>query len=215
VRRVKRDPLPIEAIVHYVDHPPADHSEFKRALVAAVLAVGLRCIRRAGELCDLGEDHLVYLGHGKAKILIEYSKTDSAGDHAFEVPFERGQTRADPVSCLDRYLRVAKGCCLYDWSLRQDWQPTAGRPLFTLESGAMLTPRHISAFVKEVARHAGFDGVFTCYSLRIGGACAAIKAGLSLEQLMAIGGWRASSSVAAYSRAMIGVETAVTKRMGL
>ena len=205
----RRDPLPVEAIIHFVCQPPPNISPWKAALVSAVLAVGLRCVRRAKELCDLQEHHLEDLGSGRARIRMVFSKTDPAGLRGHEVPFEAGSSAADPIRCLDRYLHIAKGRGL------GGWHGTRGVPLFIDEDGSALTSKRVGQFVKEVASHAGLSGLFTCYSVRIGGACSAIAGGISLEQLMAIGGWRSSSSVAAYARAMIGVQQHTTARMGL
>lgn len=205
----RREPLPASAVAHFVEHPPAGISQYQWALAAAVAAVGLRCIRRGKEVRDLEEHHLVDEGPDLAKIRIVFSKTDPAGLHHLEVPFERGSTSADPLACLDRYLRVAKGAALRGWAGRR------GVPLFLNEDGSRLSGKHVQKLVVLVARHAGLVGRFGAHSLRIGGTVSGIRGGMSQEQIMAIGGWRSESSLGAYARAIVGVQQQASRRMGL
>jgi len=51
----------------------------------------------------------------------------------------------------------------------------------------------ISSIVVKMATKAGFVGKFSSHSLRIGGASAAVKGGLTVEQVKAIGGWVSGS----------------------
>lgn len=207
--RPRREPLSPLAVAYFVEHPPVGISQHQWALAAAIATVGLRCIRRGKELRDLEEHHLVDVGPGVAKIRVVFSKTDPAGVHNLDVPFERGATAADPIACIDRYLRVAKGSSLRGWSGRP------GVPLFLNENGSRLSDKHVRSMVNMIARHANQEGVFGAHSLRIGGAASGIGGGLSQEQIMAIGGWRSESSLGAYARAIVGVQQRASVRMGL
>jgi hypothetical protein len=68
--------------------------------------------------------------------------------------------------------------------------------------------------VRLVAAHAGLVGRFGGHSIRISGATLAVLGGLSLEQVMAIGGWRGPAA-GEYLRAFVGVALGASARMGL
>ena len=51
-----------------------------------------------------------------------------------------------------------------------------------------MTVGAVGAIVKSVASDTGVKGRFTAHSIRIGGATAAMEAGLSLMQIRTIGG---------------------------
>ncbi|CAG8752718.1 23833_t:CDS:2 [Cetraspora pellucida] len=61
--------------------------------------------------------------------------------------------------------------------------------LFLSRQGKQLTVGAIGVIVKRLAKHSGLEGCYTAHSIRIGGAIAAMEAGLSLTQIRAIGGW--------------------------
>lgn len=204
----KRDILPVSALTAFISSPPSSLSPFSVALIAAVLSVGIRCIRRPGELADLHEDQLSFTPASGAKLSLRFTKADQAAQRAHEVPFEAGVTVADPIRCLDRYLRIAKGRSLFGWTGR------AGERLFTDERGRALTASQIKDFVRLVAAHSRLPGRFGGHSIRISGACLAILGGLSLEQVMAIGGWK-GSAFSAYLRGLVAVSLRASTRMGL
>jgi len=205
----KRDVLPVTALISFVSSRPAGMSHFDWVLAAAVLSVGIRCIRRADELVNLLETDLSDLGVGRAKLRIVFSKTDPYGRRNLEVPFERGATVACPIRCLDAYIRLAKGRAL------EGWQPVAGRPLFVSAQGTALSTNKVLEFVHAAASAGGVAGTFGGHTLRITGACVAVLGGMTMEQAMAIGGWKADSSFGVYLRALVGVQRRASTRMGL
>lgn len=204
----KRDILPVSALTAFISSPPPSSSAFSVALVAAILSVGIRCIRRPGELADLHEDQLSFSAPAGAKLSLRFTKADQAAQRAHEIPFEAGVTVADPIRCLDRYLFLAKGRGLHNWSGR------AGERLFVDEHGRALTASQIKDFVRLVAAHARLPGRFGGHSIRISGACLAILGGMSLEQVMAIGGWK-GAAFSAYLRGLVAVSLRASTRMGL
>lgn len=208
-KRPKRSPLPASAIAHFVLSPPKGISAYDHALMAAVCAVGLRCMRRADELCNLFEHQLISVDQRTAKIRVATSKTDPTGAQNFEIVFEAGESAADPIACLERYLSVAKGRSLAGWRGNSQCR------LFTFSGGRPLVSSDITRFVRVIAQNAQLEGHWTSHSIKIGGLNEAIAAGLSLEQILAIGGWKASSSVAAYVRSQIGARIGASARMGL
>ncbi|CAG8658298.1 36850_t:CDS:2, partial [Racocetra persica] len=72
-------------------------------------------------------------------------------------------------------------------------------PLFVSRQGKKVSVSAVGSIVKRFAEHVGLNGRFTAHSLRIGGATAAMAAGISLTQIRAIGGWD-SKAVMLYLR---------------
>ena len=62
-----------------------------------------------------------------------------------------------------------------------------------------LPANALTTLARELAQLAGLDGRYTGHSFRIGGATAMAANGVTLEQIMAIGGWR-SGAVHKYIR---------------
>ncbi|CAG8519447.1 6267_t:CDS:1 [Cetraspora pellucida] len=90
---------------------------------------------------------------------------------------------------------------------------TKDEPLFLLRQEKQLTVKTVGTIVKRIARNTGAQGRFTTYSIRIGGATAAMKAGLSLTQIRTIGGWD-SKAVMLYLRSVGTTELKISRRMG-
>jgi hypothetical protein len=182
-------------------------SPWQVALVAAVISVGIRCIRRSGELAKLNEDQIVVIPTG-AKLVVGPTKADQAARMGLEVPFEAGVSLADPIRCLDEYLQIAKGSSL------RGWQGRPGVPLFVGPDRRPLDAGAVKDMVRLVAAHAGLRGEFGGHSIRISGASLAILGGMSLEQVMAIGGWK-SQAVLNYLRGLVAMVMGASTRMGL
>jgi len=97
----------------------------------------------------------------------------------------------------------------HDWLDNEDFLfPSLTRP------GERLTTERISNIVKEVAVFSGLQGRFSSHSLRIGGATAAVMAGMTLAEVFAIGGWM-SKSLEHYLRAIGSAKSGASKKMGL
>jgi integrase len=205
----KRDPLPVEAVVAFACRQPVGWTRWRYLATRAIIAVGIRCIRRAAELADLREDQLRADATGnRAELLIQFSKADSVGKGCV-VPFERGQTEACPIRCLDEYLRLTKGRPLAGW--------VPERPnnfVFVDEHQRPFSTDKIKDMARAVAREAGVSGTFGGHSIRISGACLAAAGGMSIEQIMAIGGWL-SQAAQVYIRAEIAVHLRASARMQL
>jgi hypothetical protein len=205
----KRDLVPAWAIVKFVGalSPPMGLSFWDWTAACAMIAVGVRCIRRPGELADMREDQLECTDFG-AQIRIVVAKTDPTAQGKW-IPMERGTTVACPVRCLDRYLAMAKRCSLKQWK-----RGSARNFLFVRANGRPYTTEHIKDFIRAVAAFAGLKGKFGGHSIRITGACLAVLGGMSLEQVKAIGGWR-SNVVETYLRGLVAVASGASARMGL
>lgn len=205
----KRDPLPAWAIVRFCEASGAvpSLSMWDWVAACAIITVGVRCIRRPGELADMREDQLESTTFG-AQVRIVLSKTDPVAQGQW-LPLEPGSTAACPIRCLQRYLRMAKGLLL------EQWRPgSANRFFFTRANGRPYSTENIKDFIRTLATFAGLKGKFGGHSIRITGACLAVLGGMSLEQVKSIGGWR-SNVVETYLRGLVAVAGEATTKMGL
>lgn len=193
-----RDPLPVNAVKWYLDFPPGGVSYEFWARDLALVSLGLRTMRRPGELCDLKKrdirvvDNLLW-------VRVNKSKTDQLARGKF-ILIERTNSKYCPVRRLEEYLRV-----------RPNTEDDA--PLFLSRSSWKMTVSSISAVVKRFADHVKLKGKFTAHSLRIGGATAAMEGGLLMEQIQTIGGW-VSDAARLYMRAIGTVGLGTSKVMG-
>lgn len=197
----ERLPLPVDVLRKWRAKKPANIQHFTWVRDAAVLAVGLRCMRRPGEFKYFKRKHL-FLQNGLLCLKIPKSKTDQTCQGKV-VPIERGQDLLScPVQVLLDYLEL--------WNGESPESPLfaqIGQPEVPISSQA------VSAIVKRAAAHAGLRGRFSGHSMRIGGATAALRAGLSLEHIRAVGDWT-SDAVLRYLRASAVAEIGASKRMG-
>lgn len=194
-----RDPLPIIALRYYVDVPPhrADVSMYKRDI--ALVALGLRTMRRPGELGSLTLEDIKWDNDGTLWVRICKSKTDQFKNGRF-IPVENTGSKYCPVKLLKQYLEIRP-------------KTTMEAPLFLSKQGKKVSVSAVGSIVKRFAEHAGLNGRFTAHSLRIGGATAAMTAGMNLTQIRAIGGWD-SKAVMLYLRTVSTAKAGVSRKMG-
>ena len=76
-----------------------------------------------------------------------------------------------------------------------------------------LTVSAMTSIVKRFAEHAGLNERYMAHSIRIGGATAAMKGGMTFEQIQAIGGW-VSEAVRLYMRSVGMAELGASALMG-
>lgn len=197
--RKERLPFPVSALISYI-LDPGRPKDFIWMRDCALVTIGLRCMRRASELTairreDLTKDGDMYL------LRIPRQKNDQTAAGA-KIPFEKtGNPVSCPVKILDKFL--AAGFWIGNDFLFQD------RGI----SGQMSTGA-VSAVVKRMADQAGLDGRYSSHSLRIGGATAGMRGGLSLEQIMSIGCWKSISSAMIYMRAFGAAQAMASSAMG-
>ncbi|CAG8667568.1 3709_t:CDS:1, partial [Ambispora leptoticha] len=182
----------------YLDFPPEGVSYEFWARDLALIALGLRTMRQPGELCNLRLSDVKLVG-GLFWVRINKSKTDQLAKEKF-IPIEKMSSRFCSVERVVNYLKVRP--------------VTKGdAPLFLSKSRKKMSVLAISAVVKRFAEHAKMKGRFTAHSLRIGGATAAMKGGLSMEQIQTIGGW-VSDAARLYMRAIGTVNLGASIAMG-
>jgi integrase len=196
VRRV-RDPFPIDALRVWVC---TQERQWTATTIrdAAVVALGLRAMRRAGELAAIMWEDITWEGDSNMRLRIRRSKTDQLGQ-GHDVFIEGSHSPQCPVRLL-RLLQAHTGL-------------QRGR-VFQSVTGAALTASAISSICKRMVAAAGLSARVSSHSLRIGGATAAMEGGLSKEQVMVIGGWQ-SNAVERYLRAREAAIEGTTVRMGL
>ncbi|CAG8628151.1 5906_t:CDS:2 [Cetraspora pellucida] len=193
-----RDPLTVAALKFFVDKKPQLISDYFWIRDAALIAIGLRTMRRPGELCSLKLKDIKF-GEKLFWVHISSSKTDQFANRKF-IPIEYSNSKYCPVRLLRRYLAIRP-------------RTSDDRPLFLSRSKVQLSVGVVGAIVKRIAENAGLQGRFTAHSIRIGGATAAMEAGMSLAQIQAIAGWD-SKSVMLYLRTVGMANLMFSKKMG-
>ena len=196
----ERLPFPVEALLAHVNSVRFLSDVGLRD--AALVAVGVRLMLRPGELAKMmigdiqvrGEDIRVRLGKTKA---------DQKSERR-PLPLER--VLSSPA-CPVKLLKA--------WMLRRRAQgaPDSAR-LFLGAAGRALTSSAISSIVRRMVEAHGLDPkAFAGHSLMIGGASAALAGGLSVDQVMAVGGWK-SDAVKQYLAPVLRKQQSVAKKMG-
>lgn len=189
-----RDAFPIEALrAHVRDGLQRDIDRRDAALVA----IGLRSMRRGGERADLRIED-AFFTDGRLRLRIRKSKVDQEA-RGFDVWIEPTGSATCPVALLKRYLSNREGASPY---------------LFCDAAGKQLSTSAISAICRRMVERADLPVKVSSHSLRIGGATAAMAGGMSKERIMAIGGW-ASGAVGRYIRSLEPLALSASRRMGL
>lgn len=164
----------------------------------AILTLGFRLMRRPGELGWLKKKHVRFEGN-HMNVKIPKSKTDQEQKGRWIV-VDRTFGAACPVRCMEEWLELSA----------EDGR----EELFYGAHGGKLTAAAVGQLVKKVAELASLTGRFTGHSLRIGGATAALKGGLSIDQIRSVGDWK-SDAVLLYLRSVAVAELGASKCMGL
>jgi integrase len=193
-----RGPFPIQALRAWVATKRV-YPTVREFRDPALVALGIRCMRRPGELCELKVRHVRQYELG-VKIFLAKSKTDQAMEgrwmHVDEVP----GSATCPVHLLRKYL-ASRGPVHPD------------EPLFVSSTGKQMSVSSISSVVKNMVKAAGLLDKVSGHSLRIAGATLAVKGGLSLPDICAIGGWK-SEAVLRYLRDSAVAEKGGSSLMG-
>lgn len=236
--RPQRNELPISALMHFCVSPPASLTADEHTLICAALVYGLRGIQRGGQVADLECRDIVATTIAAAssapsassflalllsppggfpagfalRCTVRTSKTNPQGARPNDVVIERGVTAIDPLTILDRYTRLRFGTPLLQWNESIHARSTA--KFFTDSSGHAISTKSLRDWVRLVAAHSRLQGYYGSHSLRIAGACWAALGGLSLETIMAMGGWKTQSAIVTYLRTLIAAVGGASQRMG-
>jgi hypothetical protein len=228
--RPQRNELPVHALARFFSEPPRDLTPDKHTLICAALAYGMRAIQRGGQVADLECRDLSTtsisintaspisrtLGGAfpqgfAVRVTVRTSKTDPQGRRPYDVVIDRGATAIDPVRLLDNYTRLRFNTPLAQWNSSVYASSTAK---FFTDRGRSISTTSLRDWVRLVAAHSRLNGYFGSHSLRIAGACWAVLGGLSLEAIMAIGGWKTQSATIIYLRSLIAAVAGASGRMG-
>jgi integrase len=166
----------------------------------ALMALGLRLMRRASELVALRLADVRDSPDGSVTVSVRRSKTDQLGV-GLALPLDAVGGPACPVGLLQRWLAVRP--------VLASRGPSCDR-VFVSVSGGPMSVGAVSSVVRRAAAAAGLDGTYSSHSLRTGGATAAARAGASMATIQAVGGW-ASDAVRRYVRP---AEGDLSARMG-
>lgn len=226
--RPRRNELPVQALARFFAEPPAGLAADKHVLICAALAYGMRAIQRGGQVADLEcrDVCTISLGPGAVsstqpglafppgfalRVTVRTSKTDPQGRRPYDVVIDRGATSIDPVHLIDAYTRQRFGVPLVSWNSSVHASSTAK---FFTDRGSPVSTTSLRDWVRLVAAHSRLPGYFGSHSLRIAGACWAVLGGLSLEAIMAIGGWKTQSATIVYLRSLIAATAGASRAMG-
>ncbi len=224
----RRNELPVWALLHFHNSSPIALTQDDHVLICAALAYGMRGIQRGAQIADLecADVSVFFLQRQAAsspalatlpsnlavRAVIRTSKTDPNGLRPYDIVIDRGLTAVDPVRLLELYTLRRFGVSLACWN--ESRFARSKQKFFTSLQGRAISTDSLRVWVRLVARHAGLVGTYGSHSLRIAGACWAALGGLSLETIMAMGGWRSQSSTVIYLRSLIGAMAGASSRMG-
>jgi len=192
-----RDPFPVAALRHHV---VGAHRSELWIRDAFLVALGLRTMRRASELSALQLSDIQWRpAVGALWVFIARSKVDQTGK-GMEIYIEpvKGSPTC-PVRLFWKYL---------------EWRGQEEGLLFKAAQGGRLSTQAITSICQRMVVAANLQVKVSSHSLRIGGATAAMMAGLTREQIMTIGGW-SSTAVDRYLQAVEITRLKVSARMGL
>ena len=172
----------------------------------ALLALGLRCMRRPSELAKFKRRHVSWVAPSLAdwvpalsappgfenqwlRVYVRSQKNDQEANGQF-ILIEPTWSVACPCRLLVDYLREFK------FQIGSTGQ--GDEPLFVSlnDNVSPITSGAVNSAVKRVAKVLGLGSNVTGHSLRIGGCTAAAAAGIPMEIIRVIGGW--------FSDAMLG-----------
>lgn len=195
-RRELRDPFPVRVLRLWTTEGPGASGAWLPLRDAALAAVGLRTMLRGGNIASLLMTDVLFDADGQgAKLRIARTKTD-VRERWIHIDASGGATC--PVQLLAASMHHAD-------------RPESA---FAMpgQDGRALTTGAISDRLRAMAAWADTEGTFSSHSLRIGGAVAAVQAGVPVGTVMAIGGWR-SDAVMLYLRSLAAACDGLSERI--
>ncbi len=191
--RRRRSPFPVELLSLLVKKRLFNWTVWEWLRNCSMIALGLRTMARASELCRLQRENVVEKDDGSLLIKFERTKTKKQGRTVLIRPSGRPTC---PVRLLTAWLKF------------NDTQL-----LFPLNSSNVpLVSEDVSHMLQVVGGYFKSSGFFSSHSLRIGGASALAFAGYSKEQIQAIGDW-SSDAIDKYFRESLDHRLNVTTDM--
>ena len=180
----QREPFPLEALRAWVQTERKSTS-IREWRAPALVAVGIRCMRRPCEIAALKRKHIQWITGG-VRIWLKKSKTNQLHSGRWMHMDAVNGSPTCPVWLLRQHMKTSR------WQDDED-------ALFTNSDGRHMSVTSISAVVKNMVAKAKIECRVSGHSLRIAGATLAVKAGWEMADICAVGGWR-SNSVLVYLR---------------
>jgi hypothetical protein len=200
----KTDPLHPSALESFIRCPPERMLPRTVTQYAAMVAVGLRAVKRAADLSGVRLGGCISLPDGSWSVSFPSTKNHPEGEVVLIDPVPGAL--ACPCALLAKWIRQRKleGAGIDDF-------------LFPSRSGEKGASSGVfSSAVKAVAKAAGLDyegSKFSSRSLRAGGATAVVEAGESEAVVKAVGGW-VSETFLAYVRQTAAAKRGLSTKMG-
>jgi integrase len=192
-----KDALPVQVLRDWINSPHRS-TALIHARDAALVAVGLRTMRRPAELAALDLDDVSFTTDNTMVIRIKSAKNDQFHHGMFVHVDAVLDSITCPVLIMKDYLQL---------------RGNHSGPLFLSVNGCRMSVSSISCVVKKMASSSNVSGDFSGRSLRVGGASAALAAGWSQEQIQSVGGWK-SDVVARYYRTKPLARRGASKALG-
>lgn len=151
-----------------------------------LLHLGYETLRRRAELCSFRFEDLEVLPNGKAALHLRFSKTDQYGD---------GKLIPISPALLAEIRAWGEPLGMTGYLLRRIY----GRGVI----GHDMDPASINRRLQALQARAGLElsGRLTGHSFRVGAALDLLEAGVPIEKIMLLGGWKSQSTVISYLRA--------------
>lgn len=196
-----RLPFPVESLAVWFERQPENISRQRWLRDGTVVCLGIRCMRHVSELAAFRRRDIWFDKDDIMYVHVRRFKTDQFGVGKV-IPVEpSGDPLICPVGVMKRYLAEFKG--------------SPDSPLFVSlnDSSKGMSDSSISATVSKMAKILNLVGRFTGHSLRIDGVTAAMRGGLTMAQIRAIGDWE-SKAIRDYLRAVGTLSIGASSRMG-
>ena len=146
---------------------------------AALLTVASDTLYKPAELVALCVEHIVPCDDGSGEVWL-------ASQRDLPVSFQ-GIRRLS----ADTLRRVQRWCEAMNLRQGPVFLAIGGRPKLQRTGSSMaMAPAEVTRIVRRRAAAAGFQGAFSSYSTRVGAALDLARAGATVREIQAAGGWR-------------------------
>lgn len=181
---LRRDPFPIQHLVHWVDNRPGSIDEYTYVCYAAVVVLGIRLLARSDELLNLRFGSICFKDGGSMVVSFDASKNDQCAQNR-PIPVDPViGASCCPVTLVKRWFSLNPDHRADDYLFDHNWSSF-----------------HISRIVRIMCDHAG-DSELVCYShsLRPGGATEMTKQGFTDTFIRTAGRWNSENVHSKYVR---------------
>jgi integrase len=186
----------ITRVLDYIDNQGANEGlllpDLTRKLVFLLAAVG---ITRISELANLSQHPLQKLSNAWILRLSRWKKNTNYSKHRVPtliVPYFPANKNLCPVSCLEAYIRATS-----------PWRSPESESLFLsiMKPHNPVTKDTLGRWIRELVAAAGIDiRTFAPHSIRSATASRALKAGVSIPEILKAADWSSEHTFLKYYR---------------